>query len=438
VALACSCLLALAPLSARAFGSHGEWIAITVCLALEANVGATMRKASLRAGGTVLGGALGTACVALTAVLSGGWSASAANLVRRVAVMTTLVSCSGAAVQLWRVRSPPTRDYAFAVCLVTLCLTSLSAFTSHSASLRAALLAVGSRLAAIAVGGCLAFFVAVLVSPEYAAHEARELLASLLRDASALLSRAVEAHLEASLDGAFEASNREQHALEARTSKALERLGVLIGQSEEERLLCFPAASQAGCERAGAACRAVFTSAVSLLHSAEAGLAARAAAPPLLPHIAAARQAMLACFARAAERTEAPPGRAAAAGAAAQCSLTAFEAAVESLAGEMAAMRLPASAGGGLRRSVQALGALVFSLGDAAAQARAALAALGEGEAGEGEKRARPRWGGGMGEALRGAARAVDAWAAHTHVARHGGGELQHAASEPALGREHR
>jgi hypothetical protein len=451
VALVVASLLALAPLSAAAFGHHGEWIAITVALALEANVGATVRKASLRSFGTAVGGGLGTVVVALTAALSGGWSKR--NVVSRVAVMTVLISVFGAAVQLARVRSPPSRDYAFAVCLVTLALTSLS--SSTSASLRQALLAVGSRMAAIACGGGVAFCVSVLCFPEYAAHEASDTLGWLLRDTSQLLGAAVEAHLVAdgaTCGGLFQATHRDNHALEAKVTKSLEKLGTLLSQSGEERLLLAAMRGSAstaagrGLERAGAACRTVFTGAVSLLHSAEAGLTlGGGAAHAHAVSLRAARSAMVDCFSRLAERAESPPGKAAAAaGAAAASSLSAFEAGVEALAGAVAAER-PSDAEcgswGDARRSVQALGSLCFALGDAARQAREVLGSLGVAEEHFAEEKheglGRGGGGGGaMGAALHSAAAALDVLLGHPHFV-HPTHRLMRAGRQETLARWH-
>lgn len=75
--LAAAYLLALSPRESVVFYNRGEWIAITVCLALDANVGATGRKAVLRAVGTMAGGGMGALIVYLTSVISNGAGAAA-------------------------------------------------------------------------------------------------------------------------------------------------------------------------------------------------------------------------------------------------------------------------------------------------------------------------------------------------------------------------
>ncbi len=83
--------------------------AITVAIALETNVGATSRKASLRAVGTLAGGALAVTCVGLTAALNAGWAPGAPP--GKVASMSFLLAFFGAGVQFFRARDP-SHDYA--------------------------------------------------------------------------------------------------------------------------------------------------------------------------------------------------------------------------------------------------------------------------------------------------------------------------------------
>ena len=78
-------------------------------MALEANVGATSRKATLRALGTAAGGALAALVVALVAAFNSGWAPGAPA--GKVAAMALLVSAAGAGVQFMRARDPA-RDYA--------------------------------------------------------------------------------------------------------------------------------------------------------------------------------------------------------------------------------------------------------------------------------------------------------------------------------------
>ena len=168
VALACGAALATSPHSAAAFDHHGSWVAVTVSLALEANVGATQRKASLRAVGTLAGGLLAALCVAATAILNGGWPPGAPP--GKVAAMTLLVASAGSAVQAVRARDP-SHDYAYAVVLVTLSVASLSNFAA--VSWRAALKSVGWRIATIATGGVLAATVSAVIVPQCALANAR-------------------------------------------------------------------------------------------------------------------------------------------------------------------------------------------------------------------------------------------------------------------------
>ena len=78
-------------------------------MALETNVGATSRKATLRAVGTAAGGVLAVIVVSLTAAVNGGWAAGAPA--GKVAAITLLVAATGAGVQFARSRDPA-HDYA--------------------------------------------------------------------------------------------------------------------------------------------------------------------------------------------------------------------------------------------------------------------------------------------------------------------------------------
>jgi hypothetical protein len=132
VALFVAGLLATAQKSSDAFHHHASWVgarapttgcvlrtrcprltaacaAITVAIALETNVGATSRKASLRAVGTLAGGALAVTCVGLTAALNAGWAPGAPP--GKVASMSFLLAFFGAGVQFFRARDP-SHDYA--------------------------------------------------------------------------------------------------------------------------------------------------------------------------------------------------------------------------------------------------------------------------------------------------------------------------------------
>ena len=141
VAMLAASLLACSRSSSAAFHHHGVWAVITVtsasgmrCLsapqsaadtlwavALETNVGATWRKASLRALGTLAGGALGAAAVGATALLCGGWPGGAPA--GKVAAMSCVIAAMGAAVQAARARDPG-RDYAYGCCTMVRVLSS--------------------------------------------------------------------------------------------------------------------------------------------------------------------------------------------------------------------------------------------------------------------------------------------------------------------------
>ena len=76
-------------------------------------MGATWRKASLRALGTLAGGALGAVVVGAVALLCGGWQGGAPA--SKVVVMSTVIAATGAVVQAARARDP-TKDYAYGCC----------------------------------------------------------------------------------------------------------------------------------------------------------------------------------------------------------------------------------------------------------------------------------------------------------------------------------
>lgn len=93
-------------------------------------MGATWRKASLRAIGTLAGGALGAAAVGATALLCGGWPGGAPA--GKVAAMSCVIAAMGAAVQAARARDPG-RDYAYGCCtMVCSCVQGLDAHNSWS------------------------------------------------------------------------------------------------------------------------------------------------------------------------------------------------------------------------------------------------------------------------------------------------------------------
>ena len=70
VALAAAATLTCLPRTAAAFRQYGVWTAITCVLALESTLGATYRKAALRAVGTGFGGLCGLVCVTATAAVA--------------------------------------------------------------------------------------------------------------------------------------------------------------------------------------------------------------------------------------------------------------------------------------------------------------------------------------------------------------------------------
>ena len=401
---------------------------ITVTMALETNVGATSRKATLRALGTAAGGVLAVIAVSLTAAVNSGWAPGAPP--GKVAAMTLLVSTFGAGVQYVRSKDP-SRDYAYLVCLVTLVIAALSEFTVGT--WRSALISVLWRLANIAVGGAVAFGVSNVVAPEYATHSLRLMLAAILADAAELLGGTVDAYVTAEeeagsdagsprhrlsmsgtttprhagsdggspqrrfslhgaklsltrvahgfsgVDGAgggdegLELEHAALHSIEARLSKALERLTTLAAHAAEERRVRLgDGISVRRFAAAGAAARSVFTGAVSLLHGMESGLHLCGLCAVHAPHIRAARAALSASFAVAARLATGD-----AAVDEAEEALRAFEAAVAALAADVTAevswRRLLAPDGTGaehaaLRHNVQALGAVCFALGDAARQ----------------------------------------------------------------------
>jgi hypothetical protein len=324
-------------------------------------VGATWRKASLRALGTLVGGALGGLSVAATSVLCDGWPAGAPH--KKVAAMCFIVASIGAAVQAARARNP-TRDYAYSCCTMarargsgakrptqlrathsltphvcglhpsaqTLALTALSDFQSPDAD--AVLAAVAWRLVTIIVGGLFALATALVIAPEYASAAAGRTLAGALRDAGALLRGVLAAHGVAT---AKPTAHPELHAAELKLARALDRYTALCGAGLEERALHVGAAQLDG-ERAaaaGAAARGLFTGAVALLHVLEAGPQCGAAAARVATHGAALgtasealHAALDAAAALAAERTHANAGRAVAALRAADVAVDAFAAAV--------------------------------------------------------------------------------------------------------------
>ena len=413
--------------------------------------------------------------------------------------MTLLVATFGAGVQHARSKDS-SRDYAYMVALVTLVIAALSEFTIGN--WRSALISVLWRLATIAVGGGVAFAVSNAIAPEYASHSLRLMLAAILADAAELLGGTVDAYVaeddvgseagspatprRLSLDGfstprrksvggtgpspprrlrhevlsltraapgfngvagegggdeGLELEHAALHSIEARLSKALERLSTLAAHATEERRVRLgDGISVRRFAAAGTAARAVFTGAVSLLHGMESGLHLCGLCEMHAPHIRAARAELAAAFAVA--------GRLATGNASveeAEAALASFEAAVSALAADVTAevswRRLIDADGGGevadaaLRHNVQALGAVCFALGDAARQlgrivrlldpdaaAKASKPRSSDESAHDGAMLSAPggaapaSGGGSMGKALRGAAHALDA-ALHTHLA---------------------
>jgi hypothetical protein len=485
---------------ARLFADALWHAVITVTMALEPTVGATSRKATLRALGTAAGGVLAVIAVALTAAVNSGWAPGAPP--GKVAAMTLLVATFGAGVQYARSKDP-SRDYAYVVALVTLVIAALSEFTIGN--WRSALISVLWRLATIAVGGGVAFAVSNVIAPEYASHSLRLMLAAILDDAAELLGGTVDAYVaeedagsdagspstprrlslslggpstprrksvskgpspprrlrqsnmtlsltrtapgfngvagEGGGDEGLELEHAALHSVEARLSKALERLSTLAAHATEERRVRLgDGISVRRFAAAGTAARAVFTGAVSLLHGMESGLHLCGLCAIHAPHIRTARAEMAAAFAVA--------GRLATGAASveeAEAALASFEAAVSALAADVTAdvswRRLIDADGGGevadaaLRHNVQALGAVCFALGDAARQlgrivrqldpdaaAKASKPRSSDESAHDGAMLSAPggaapaSGGGSMGKALRGAAHALDA-ALHTHLA---------------------
>ena len=442
--MAAACVLATAPKSSAAFQYKGEWVTITVAMALEGTVGATKRKAALRALGTALGGILGSGVVAFTIGV-------APTTTAKVAIMSVLLGLSGMFVSVMRARDAG-RDYAYVMVLTTLALTIVTGFRADTVA--AALQLIAWRMASIACGGLIAFSVSALILPEFASDAARNVLADILEDASALLCAAVGeyTHSDASgcvtgaAKGDLYAQHAQLHALEARTAKRLERFSVLLTQAREEielpplmRVAPLPLERYAA---AGAAARSVFTGAVALLHGMESGLHACALCHAHRRAIRQAQKALRACFldvARLARHTVDA--------AQVHSSLGALEAAVERLAQDVALESVwaaPAVDASLLRHNVHALGAVCFSLGDAAHQAALivhsiepeAAKELGVGgsmHAHEPRKSHAPGGGGffaaggsHMAAALRGAAHALDG-ALHNHMSMH------HSASAGAI-----
>jgi hypothetical protein len=469
---------------------------ITVTMALETNVGATSRKATLRALGTAAGGVLAVLAVSLTAAVNSGWAPGAPP--GKVAAMTLVIATFGGCVQHVRSKDPG-RDYAYVVCLVTLVIAALGEFTIGD--WRSALVSVLWRLATIAAGGAVAFAVSNIIAPEYATHSLRLMLAAILADADELLGGTVEAYVtpadddvasepgsprrpsldapgsprsvdggsppqqsrrfsrlsavvklsltraapgfsgvagEGGGDAGLELEHAALHSVEARLSKALERLTTLAAHAAEERRVRLgDGISVRRFAAAGAAARAVFTGAVSLLHGMESGLHLCGLCAMHAPHIRAARAEMAAAFAVAGRLATGDAGVDEA-----ETALAKFEAAVAALAADVTAevswRHLLGPNGGGegadaaLRHNVQALGAVCFALGDAARQLARIVSELDpDAAAKKASKAARssddsahdgtetalvsapggaaPASGGGsMGKALRGAAHALD------------------------------
>lgn len=479
-ALFAASLLALSAKTAVFFQARGIWIPITVTLALEPNVGATKRKATLRLLGTFAGGLLALLVLLLVTALTGGWLGGSPP--RKVVAMSAVLSLTAGAVQYARSRFPA-HDYAFVCMLVTLTLASLSEFVRSSWQL--VLRAIAWRVFTIALGGLLCFLSSSLVFPEYASDVARERLGVLLADVGTLLCGVIDAYTPdstasrvgslasepESVDGSLERrptwsrwvaqgftgdagsdgvdtglleTHAPLHALEATCAASLDALTTLIAHAKAEApvRLCARSVPLAPAAMAAAArsCRAIYTGAVTLLHGMESGLHHVALCAAHSAAIRTARAALAdACTTAAAAAMT--PGCADTA-AAAREAFGALEAAVAALASEVAAERAwlqgaveskSAKRQAALRNSVQALGAVCFTLGDAARQLGAINGLLLPPAAAEeliktpGDLIAAPggaflsSGGGAMGRALRDAAAALDA-ALHWHHARSGEG----------------
>ena len=263
VALFCSSLYATSGSVDQLFRGKGLWAAITVTIALETNVGATWRKSSLRALGTLTGGALGALSVALTGLICGGWQPGAPP--GKVVVMALSLALLGACVQ-YRRALDSRRDYAYGTCTMTMVLTALSSFDDPDSD--SVLLSVALRLTTIILGGLMALATSLVILPEYASHAAQVTLAKALREAKVLLTAVILEH------GAVHARivmHPHLHSIELRLAALLEKYTVLVGQAVEEKRLRLGAhlVDVERAEAAGLAVRGLFTGAVAMLHVLE-------------------------------------------------------------------------------------------------------------------------------------------------------------------------
>lgn len=263
VALFCASLYATSGNVYHLFRGKGLWAAITVTIALETNVGATWRKSSLRALGTLAGGALGALSVALTGLLCGGWQPGAPP--GKVIVMALSLALLGAGVQ-YRRASDSRRDYAYGTCTMTMVLTALSSFDDPDSD--SVLLSVAIRLTTIVIGGLMALATSLLCLPEYASQAAQVTLAKALREAKVLLTAVILEH------GAVHSRvvlHPHLHSIELRLASLLEKYTVLVGQAMEEKRLRLGArlVDVERAEAAGLAARGLFTGAVAMLHVLE-------------------------------------------------------------------------------------------------------------------------------------------------------------------------
>jgi hypothetical protein len=267
VAMFCATAFVTSPSVHRALAGKQNWTAMTVCLVLEKNVGATWRKGSLRALGAVAGGVGGAVAVLITSVLCGGWPPGAPT--RKILAMSFSVAGLVAAVHARCARDPNKRDYAYTVCKLTIVVCSLSSFTDSDGAL--VLTNVVLRVATIMLGGVLALACSLVVLPEYASEAQSSVLAKACLETQALYAGLVRAHAAPPHAGRRPKPLPELHARELKLAALLERYSALLGQAGEERRLRLgrhlvrPEEAAA----AGAAARALFTGAVALLHACE-------------------------------------------------------------------------------------------------------------------------------------------------------------------------
>ena len=115
------------------FRGTGLWTCITIVLVLEPNYGSTAKKARLRLGGTLLGGAFGGTIVALARWVNGTWVTppGADALPKSLTVCLAIAACCWLMQFLrgWDTR----REYAYTVAMITLTVAALSDFYDDGA-----------------------------------------------------------------------------------------------------------------------------------------------------------------------------------------------------------------------------------------------------------------------------------------------------------------